>query len=72
MKYVKCWVNDIYEEVPLMEYLDFCAWQYGFSDFRELREAGLQIEVSKKDIVEKPNKEWDCYDFENDYDCEVV
>ena len=39
--------------IPLEDYLDIRARQYGFDSYKDLKEEGLSLDVSSSDIVEE-------------------
>ena len=49
-KYIKCWVNGRYEDIPLKDYLDIEANKYGYDSYKELREDGFKIDLLQDSV----------------------
>lgn len=55
--YVKCYVGDRYQEIPIRDFMEIMAYQFGFDSYKELRKQGCRVELKRKDIIVKTDTE---------------
>lgn len=51
--YVKCYFGSKYREVPIRDFMEIMANQFGFDSYNELKKQGCYIKLDRKDIVKK-------------------